>query len=148
MADQVYSGNQASDYQPPTRNPQDNAATNLQPNQTVLQPVTGTQVNQQALPIVASLQVVNNGTKQEASVSPAKSHSPPITQIGFLTLLIVLVAAVVYMSKFKNRVKSPTAAEAEILLVDSEIDKPHPNKKKHHPRPGKKRRNRSAKKYR
>lgn len=148
MAEQVYSGNQASDYQPPTRNPQDNAVTNLQPNQAVLQPVTAGQINQQVLPTVGNLQVINNGTKQEAIANHTNSHDAPIVQIGFLAILILLVAIVVYKNKFNSRPKSSKVSGSETPPESLEIEKAQSTKKKHSPRPTKKRRNRSAKKYR
>jgi len=148
MAAQIYSGNQTTDYQPLTRNPQNNAAANLQPNQTALQPITSDQVNQQTLPSVTNLQVISNGTQQQASSDPGKSHSASVAQIGFVILLVALAAVIIYANKFKSRTKLPIVSESETSPLSAETEKPYPTKKKHNPRPAKKHRNRSAKKHR
>jgi len=64
-ANNLSGGNLASDYQPPTNNPQANTATGLQNTSSGLQPVSGQSViSQQNLGAVKNLQVADSGNSQ------------------------------------------------------------------------------------
>lgn len=107
----AFGGNNASDYQPPTGNPQNDIATGLQTNNTPLQPVPG--LGQQGLLRIQDLKVsaaTSNGADSTASSSPPaskpKSALPTMIIGGILTF-----AAVMYVL-FKPDEKLETKAEA------------------------------------
>lgn len=94
--DQSYGGNNSSDYQPPTGNPQTNLPTSLQPTNIGLQPVTS--LNQQGLLQSGGLSVLtapDKGATSTASEPVIKKprSSLPIWIVGSLLTL----AAVVYI---------------------------------------------------
>lgn len=103
-----FGGNKASDYQPPTGNPQSNPPSALQPTNTAVQPVTP--LSQQGLtqsgglPVSTASEKGATSTGAERGTRKIKSAMPTWIIGGLLT-----VAAVAYIL-FKPDEKSQTAA--------------------------------------
>jgi hypothetical protein len=107
----TFGGNNSSDYQPPTGNPQTNIPAPLQPTNTTLQPVA-TVLNQQALIQSGGLSVLTapdkgaSSTAAEPKTAKAKSALPTWIVGGILTL-----AAVAYiLYKPDNNVQTAAVA--------------------------------------
>jgi len=122
-----FGGNNASDYQPPTGNPQTNNPTSLQPTNTSLQPVT--LLNQQTLVQSGALSVLTapdkgaNSTAAEAVVKKHRSTLPTWIIGGLLTL-----GAVGYILYKPDRSPDTVTAEA-VIEQPQKISKPKTTKK-------------------
>ena len=93
-------GGKATDYQPPTRNPQGNTATGLQTGASDQNLTSPTSFNQTNLPSPAGLQVVGahgqpvaNTTKTFPAPKTSSSHTWLIYVIGGLALIGIIYAA-------------------------------------------------------
>jgi hypothetical protein len=128
---EIFKGNESSDFQPATQDPQDDVGGGLQPVSGGLQPVTGESGSHQALPSVQSLKVENSGKRLEQSAS---TQNNPVVQddgfplpltMGFVFLMIVMVA-IIWLS---NPNKSTDNASTDIPEPEQE-QQPNKSKKK------------------
>lgn len=108
---QVYGGNNASDYQPPTRNPQSGVATGIQTNNTNIQPTDIQRgVNQQSLAPVPNLQVTTTTDRGAASTAPEPAKKPSRFRQYFLLNLALFTTVVIAVWVWKQR-RKPKATE-------------------------------------
>lgn len=119
--------NNATDFQPETRNPQNNVSGNLQPNGANLQPVSGTDqssdLNPNQLPKTDSLKVQNNssstGTALPKAISKNNAHS---TSTGlFLVSLVLLIGAIIIIAKTQKPAAKSETAETKSKTKESNV---------------------------
>lgn len=139
--EQIYKGNNATDYQPPTGNPQA-TGTNLQPETSGLQPTTGQDdISQQRLPTVNGLKVIviqDGASTTTAGLTPAQAATQtwmgPFWGSVILALIIIIIWAVKVLAKEEAPKLSEAIEEAinEPLLTEeaSQPEKAVPVKKK------------------
>lgn len=112
-----FGGNNSSDYQPPTGNPQTNPATNLQPTNTLLQPVVTT-LNQQSLVQSGGLLVLTapdrgaTSTAAEPLISKKQTSAVPTWIIGGL-LTLAAIAYVIFKPDTQTKPSTLAAVPAK-----------------------------------
>lgn len=137
----LYKGNNATDYQPPTGNPQA-TGTNLQPEASGLQPTTGeNDISQQRLPAVDGLKVIviqDGASTTTAGLTPAQAATQtwmgPFWGSVILGLIIIIIWAVKVLAKEETPKLVEAIEEAihEPLMSDevAQASKATPVKKK------------------
>lgn len=139
--EELYKGNNSTDYQPTTSNPQA-TGTNLQPEASGLQPTTGeNDISQQRLPAVDGLKVIviqDGASTTTAGLTPAQAATQtwmgPFWGSVILGLIIIIIWAVKVLAKEEAPKLSEAIEEAisEPLLAE-EVSQPEravPVKKK------------------
>lgn len=132
-----FGGNNAADYQPPTRNPQGNVATGIQNNKANLQP-TNTQagINQQNLPVLPNLQVVTTNQRGAPSTASEPSKKPSNFWKYFLmdiAAFAILLAIARYWQTHRKTIKKEVATEKPIEIIGPAVNKAKKTKKKKSP---------------
>lgn len=105
--------NNASDFQPPTRNPQNDVGGSLQNNDSTLQPNgSDSSVNQQALPQTNNLKVQTQ-TAQPSGNKTADNLLKNTTSIGvFVVAVVIVVMILLAVAKTAKPPKTDSAAVA------------------------------------
>lgn len=141
---------EANNYQPPTRNPQQEVSGGLQPDSPNLQPLeneNGSQFNPNALPKTDNLQVKDNNTSSgtiqvgqssNSVLPPANGTSLWVFSVVSLILAIILLAMakiakpadqVMSAPGDKKDIKQSTVEKDKIIASKSDPVKPKPKKK-------------------
>lgn len=107
-------GSTSTDYQPPTRNPQDNAGANLQQSPVGLQPIPGSSsLTQESLPVVENLQVLGSNSQANPNTTSTYQATVPRSSNRFIPVLLTVLAviAAVYYFVIRDTNTNPVALE-------------------------------------
>jgi hypothetical protein len=129
----INGGNNATDYQPTTRNPQEGAVPGFQQNASALQPTPGNNaIGQENLPVVSDLHVL--GAKAQPNPNVTKTDIPrdtkpspnlwPVALVGVIT-----VAAIIYVIAQPDPDKRRKTPIQPTGLLIEKPDNPKPKKK-------------------
>lgn len=119
----VYKGNNAADYQPPTTNPQI-TGTNLQPGASGSQPTTGqNDITQQRLPAVDGLKVIviqDGASTTTAGLTPAQAATQTWMGPFWGSVILGLIIIIIWAVKVLAKEEAPKLAEA----IEEAINEP------------------------
>lgn len=144
----IYKGNNAADYQPPTQNPQA-ASTSLQPDTANLQPTNGqNDISQQRLPAVDGLKVIviqDGASTTRTGLTPVQAARQtwigPFWGCVILGLAVFVIWAVRLLAKeetpnlaeaIEEAVKEPLLADEAVIAAPSSTKTKKTNNKKTH----------------
>lgn len=114
-SEDVYSGNKASDYQPPTQNPQ-STTTNIQPGTSNVQPTdVQSDIAQQRLPAVDNLKVIviQDGTSTtRADLTPVQKATQTWVGPFWGCVLLGTVILMIWVVRILAKEEVPNLSEA------------------------------------
>lgn len=108
--------NESTDFQPTTRNPQDEVGGGLQPNASNLQPNgSDSSLSQQALPQSDSLKVQDTATgSQQSTASNSSKVLTGGTSLGLFTVAVVLVVLILLAVAKTAKPAKPAESKAPV----------------------------------